>query len=170
MLAQEHPSNQLSDYVLDLLSPAERQRIDRHLARCARCRRELKQERSITQEVRQTLHVATRPSQPQLTKLMPPTPLVQRRKRFEPMLRPALAFSVVLVLFAMCLQIYKPSTRSIAPAHTATVIAATATYTPTSTTEFSAAQQKRVHADDQPASQSPPIGTPMAALFSFAHN
>lgn len=170
MLAQEHPSNKLSDYVLGLLSPAERQRIDRHLARCARCRQALKQERSMTREVRQTLHAATRPSPEQLTRLLPPASSVQRRRRFEAMLRPALAFSIVLVLFALSMQIDTPGARSSAPAPTATVVAATATNTPTSTTEAHAMRPAPVLLDEQPAWQSPPTGTPVAALFSFAHN
>lgn len=169
MLAHEHPSNQLSDYVLNLLSPAERRRVERHLASCDRCRNALQAERNLMRDVQKTLQIASRPSPARLGQLMPP-PAVTRRRRFEAMLRPALAFSVVVVLFVLSLQIYPPGTSNVAPPATATSLAATATSTPTSTTESTVQTEISYRIAQQSEAQLAARRTPLAALYSSVQN
>lgn len=169
MLVQEHPSGKLSDYVLDLLSPGERQHLERHLASCARCRQALREERTLLRDVRQTLDAASIPSSTRLNQLMPPVPKATRRRHFEIALRPALAFSVVVALFVLSLQIYMPGTNDAIPPPTATYLAATATSTPTTTVE-SRTQTEAPNRVTHSAAQSLTYGTPLAALYSSAHN
>ncbi len=170
MLVQEHPSKNLSDYVLDLLSPSERQRVERHLASCDRCRRALREERNLLRNVRQTLHLASSPSTTQLNQLMPPVPEASRRRRFGTVLRPALAASVVVALFVLSLQFYMPGTNGAVPAPTATHLAATATSTPTTTVESHAQSEAPNRLTSSSAAQSLAYRTPLAALYNSAHN
>lgn len=170
MLAQKHPSHKLSDYVLDLLSPAERQRVENHLARCTDCRRALNEERGLLRDVRQTIQIASGPSPARLSQLMPAPPTAARRHHFVTLLRPALAFSVVVALFVLSLQIYMPSTNGAALPPTATSLAATVTSTPTSTAEAGAEVGTALQDAGFSATQSPANRTPLAALYNSAHN
>lgn len=168
MLAQEHPLTQLSDYALDLLTVEERRQIDRHLQQCAVCMQRLSEERALVGDARKTLLAVSQPSPARLRQLAPAAP-VMRRRWFELHLRPVLAFAIVLLLFAVSLQLYGAAPPS-PSAETATTLAATATTTPTSTAEASP------HSAVSQSGQEPhlyvpyPVGTPMAALLAVGHN
>lgn len=101
---------------------------------------------------------------------MPAPPTAARRQRFETLLRPALAFSVVVALFALSLQIYLPGTNGVALPPTATSLAATVTSTPTSTAKAGAETGTTLQDADFAATQSPANRTPLAALYNSAHN
>ena len=171
MLAQQHPSAQLSDYVLDLLAPDERRRVDDHLERCTRCREIVQRERALARDVRNTLIAAGRPQPARLWQLMPPAAAAQRRNRFESILRPALALSLLLVLFVSSLQLYASGSNGMLNTATATTLAATATTTPTTTAEpLTGATDSAEHVEVRAIPSARPVGTPVAAFFIMAHN
>lgn len=167
MWAHEHPTIEISDYILDLLSPVERERLERHFARCADCRLALSQERALIRDVRQTVLAASRPSPARLRQLMSPPPTEQRRKRFEVVLRPVLVFSILLVLFAASLHQYAPNVHGVVPP-TATTLAATATTTPTST--VSSDSDRAVVGGDDEQLVFELAGTPVAGIYTDAHH
>jgi len=170
MVAHEHPVRLLSDYVLNLLAPGERRHVERHLQRCAHCRKLVQQERAMLNDVRQTLRLATQPPVARLSQLMPPPPRSHRHKRLEVLLRPAFAFGILLLLFVGGLHLYGPDPASVPVSVTSTSLAATATLTPTSTVE--PMQNDTVLLPEKNFVQSParPAGTPVVALFAIAHN
>ena len=171
MLAQQHPSGQLSDYVLDLLAPDERRRVDRHLERCAGCREAVRQERAIAHDVRSTLIKATRPQPARLAQLMPPVPAVRRRNRYGLFLRPALALSILLFLFVASLHLYSPGSNGMSNSATATTLAATATTTPTTTAEpHDDATDSANFVEVRALRSAQAIGTPVAAILMMAQN
>jgi len=63
-----------SDYVLDLLSPSERSRVESHLVSCLVCRQAVHREQRSGQQVRLALHRATQPDGARLGALMPAVP------------------------------------------------------------------------------------------------
>ncbi len=56
---QQHVNKILTDYVLELLPPAEHKAATLHIARCVSCRRAVVRERQIGLAVKQTLATAT---------------------------------------------------------------------------------------------------------------
>ncbi|MFQ5398954.1 MAG: anti-sigma factor family protein [Anaerolineae bacterium] len=71
---QPHVFIQVSDYVLGLLPPEERQQVEQHAAVCAQCRSEIGRERRMSRTVRAALSAATQPAPGRLAELMPPAP------------------------------------------------------------------------------------------------
>lgn len=164
MWTQDHPRAQLSDYVLELLPTDERQRVDRHLQHCTACQKIVLEERALASEARKALLAVAQPSPLRLRQLAPQPPS-GRQRSLQTFLRPALAYSLVLLLFVAGLQLYESS----AAERTATSIAATATYTPTSTLAPAADDAPTVKQHEGVRSPLQPAGTPVA-LLSFAHN
>jgi anti-sigma factor RsiW len=170
MLASEHPLNELSDYVLDLLAPEDRRRVASHVQRCEECREALRRERQLIHEVRDSLHVATRPAALRLGQLMPAPTAIGRRTRFEAMMRPALALSILLVLFLGSLQLYRPGSFGASTVATPTTLAATATVTPTGTFEPVRQETAPSGGGLVLAVSSFPVETPVAGLLPVARN
>lgn len=71
----QHFSTQISDYLLDLLPPPERQALESHLIDCPHCRQVVLSQQQLVQTIRGTLAVATRPGPGRIAQLMPPPPL-----------------------------------------------------------------------------------------------
>lgn len=155
----QHFSNQISDYLLNLLPAAEQQALESHLANCPHCRQAVLNQQQFVQTVRATLAVATRPGPGQLTRLMPPLPL-RRRPQLSLMRRSVagVALLVVLILGGLNWQMGYNHWRN--PA--VTVLAVTATHQPTSTATQTAGQE-----ENQPLAPTltpRPAGTPIANL------
>lgn len=69
-----HIEDQLTDYVLDLLSGEEKRAVARHVAACDECRRALQREREIGRLVHSVLKRTTAPKPGRLQSLMPTIP------------------------------------------------------------------------------------------------
>jgi hypothetical protein len=69
-----HIEEQLTDYVVDLLSGEEKRVVARHVAACEECRRAVQREREIGRLVHSALNSATTPKPARLQSLMPPVP------------------------------------------------------------------------------------------------
>ena len=132
-MTQEHVHELITEYVLDLLPPAQRQRVEQHVKLCEQCQRSLKAEQQIRRLLHSTLQKTTAPTPRRLRQLMPTSP-----HRTKPMWgfsrwhkRLAPAFMVFLLLLgSLGLQLAFPI--DAAPAFVNTVLAAdvTATITP----------------------------------------
>lgn len=73
----KHVTQQIPDYVLNLLPKRERRAVERHTAVCGQCQKALRTEREMGQRVRLTLHTVTQPANGRLAHLMPPIPKQQ---------------------------------------------------------------------------------------------
>jgi anti-sigma factor RsiW len=97
MIKQEHVQSLLADYVLELLTPAERLRVEEHTAACDSCRLTLQREKHLALMIGSTLHLAAQPGNNGLHAFMPqpPRPVrpVTRRQR---VLIPRIRFNAVL--------------------------------------------------------------------------
>lgn len=78
----KHVTQQLPDYVLNLLPQRERQTIEQHTAVCDPCQTSLKEERELGQMIRLTLQTATQPDNGRLAQLMPAIPQQKQRWSF----------------------------------------------------------------------------------------
>ena len=125
---------QLSDYILGLLTPGQENEMAQHLAGCAACRQRAHDEREIGTIVRETLQAATRPDPMQLRQLMPPVPQKKRSggiaANWTSRLAPALVLLVIIVSSLILTAQESKRSMSIFFASTAT---ATSTNTPTAT-------------------------------------
>jgi hypothetical protein len=125
---------QLSDYILGLLTPGQENEMAQHLAGCAACRQRAHDEREIGTIVRETLQAATRPDPMQLRQLMPPVPQKKRSggiaANWKSRLAPALVLLVIIVSSLILTAPESKRSMSIFFASTATV---TSTNTPTAT-------------------------------------
>ena len=83
-----HIKDNITDYVLDLLSAEERQVVAQHIASCDTCREAVQREREIGHLVHQTLSSVTKPEYNRLQSLMPPIP--KRRLPILALLMPRL--------------------------------------------------------------------------------
>lgn len=155
----QHFSNQISDYLLDLLPTAERQALEGHLAGCAHCRQAVLTQQQLVQTIRGTLVVATRPGPGRIAQLMPHPP-IHRRPSLKLMRRPlaAMVLLVVLGLAGLNWQMGYNQWRN--PA--VTVLAVTATHQPTSTATHTAGHEQ--NSPIEPAMTPRPAGTPIADL------
>jgi len=66
-----HIRRSLDRYLRHELPPAERQRVQQHLARCAACREALQHESRLTDDLRHLLRQKTTPKRGQLSRLLP---------------------------------------------------------------------------------------------------
>jgi anti-sigma factor RsiW len=133
-MTHQEISEQLSDYVLGLLTPGQADEMAQHLAGCATCRQRVYGEREVGLIVRETLHAATRPDSAQLHQLMPPIPQKKRpgeiSANWTVRLAPALVLLVIIVGGLILTAPESKRSMSIFFAATAT---ATSTNTPTAT-------------------------------------
>ncbi len=132
-MTQDHVHELIAEYVLDLLPPAQRQRVEQHVKSCEQCQRSLQTEQQIGLLLRSTLQKTTEPTPRRLRQLMPATPQptipLWGFSRWQKRLAPA--FMVFLLLLgSLGLQLVFPI--DAAPAFVNTVLAAdvTATVTP----------------------------------------
>jgi hypothetical protein len=121
-------TNQLQEYVLNLLPPAEREAVEQKAVRDEALRLALHQEREVGRLVRTTLQETTAPAYGRIPQLMPAIP------RQRPYLWPGLtwqrsvaALALVLVLFLGSAGLYQSRQAAITNA-TPTMMAATATF------------------------------------------
>lgn len=163
-------SELIADYVLDLLSPVERQRVEGHLVGCADCREAVLAERQIGQFVRGTVAMATRPGSTNLTCLMPTPPTTRRFPAFSfAQWRPVLAVCMLAVLFWGGLNMWS-NTNPAGWQEPATAMAVTATQVPTMTATHTVEEEQEaeptISADGM---LSPvPAGTPIAAVWDIS--
>jgi anti-sigma factor RsiW len=96
-MSDEHILPLLSDYVLDLLPPAGRRRVEYHAANCPACRAALHAERQIGEQVRGTLAATALVENGRLRQLQPAGH--PRQPLFRPQRQLALASLLCLLLF-----------------------------------------------------------------------
>lgn len=156
----------ITDYVLDLLSPPERQRVEGHLVTCVACREAVQAERQVGQLVRSSVAMATRPGSSHLARLMPAPPTLRRFPAFAPVAwRPLMAVCVLAILFLGGFNLFNGSGSSTWQ-EPATAMAVTATSYPTVTAT-------NVVSDDVPLVDGEvtlvpvPAGTPIASLLTL---
>ncbi len=179
----------LADYVLDLLGPAERARVERALRRDPALRQALRAERQIGADVRATIGRATQPPWAALQRRRPDPP----RSAFGPHYQRALAAACCLLLLflgALTWQSWSQTPLSGPPVAPPTALSATATMTRTpavtiSTTEAQDGGLTVTATEHQPAGpaattassngqnrhvipDSSPLATPIAALSTVA--
>lgn len=100
-LSCDHIQQNISDYVLDLLSAEEKQAIARHLAGCTACREASARERQIGRLVYQTLNTAAQPKFERLQSLMPARP--NRRTSILSLFTPYRQWAIASVLLVAML-------------------------------------------------------------------
>lgn len=126
----------VTDYILDLLPPAEKKAAEQLAQQDPLYRQAVEAERQIVSLVKETLQALPVPPASQLQRLMPPVPVKTTRPVawFDPWklwLKPVLVLGLLLVLFMGTFNL-----NGTAPA---TAVAATATTQPTLTTTLPAA-------------------------------
>ncbi len=128
-------TNQLQEYVLDLLPPVEREAVEQEAAQDEALRLILRRERKVGRLVRTTLQETTAPASGRIPQLMPAVP----RQRPYPWRgltwqRSVAALSLILVIFLGSAGLYQSRQAAITSA-TPTLMAVTATFTrePTAT-------------------------------------
>lgn len=164
MLAQQHPSALLSDYVLDLLPATKRKKIERHLAKCDTCLQQVRRERAMARTLRNTLRDTPAVAPQRLAELMPAPPQRQRPLSWKVLWRPALALSLFLVIFLGGMHVQRYPGGALAYP-SATVLSATATMTPTATVAGGTAEPAtELQAVPGEAPVARPAGTPVASL------
>lgn len=159
-MTQEHVHELIAEYVLDLLPPAQRQRVEQHVKLCEQCQRSLKAEQQIGLLLRSTLQKTTVPTPRRLRQLMPTAPQTTKPmwgfSRWQKRLAPA--FMVFLLLIgSLGLQLAFPI--DAAPAFVNTVLASdmTATITPEAGTAVLAANPSpQSQGTDQAVATQPP--------------
>ncbi len=172
MIESKKVSSQISDYILDLLSPVERKRVEEDAAKSTAYQTKLQQEREIEQLIRATLQQTPMPDRARLQQLMPPIPQQKRpfpffHNRWQKQL---LAVAVLAIFFIGSFSLYQSQQNPIYNS-SPTLTAATATFTnePTVTvaqtdtktaTSTAVASQPKIESNPTPAT----IATPIAAL------
>lgn len=163
MLARRHPFALLSDYVLDLLPAAERKLVERHLAECDACLRRVREERAMARAIRTTLRDTDVPSGSRLAELMPAPPADRRKLVWKGFWRPALALSLLFIIFLGTVQLQQGSGGALAYP-SPTMLSVTATATPTSTAgSADGAGQPAPETVPGATVGSRPAGTPVAS-------
>ena len=152
----------VTDYILDLLPPAEKKMAEQLTQQDPLYRQAVEAERQIGLLVKETLQALPMPTPAQLQRLMPPAPVKTGRSWawFDPFklwLKPVLVLGLLLVMFMGTFNL-----NGTAPA---TAVAATATTQPTLTTTLPAsptvALAPHVAVSLTPL---PPAATPIAQL------
>ena len=191
MMTHDDILRQIPDYVLGLLSAAQLNAVENHVAHCTACRQVVIRERKLGRLVRSTVEVAAEPDKARLRNLMPAIPRQRRSGLILPGWQKQLAPAVLILLlllggFMLNRMLPAGSVPSfVATAHAAT---ATSTYTPTATLaqsisasdrldHFSAVKQSAAvnalmpvpSADaDRPLETPDPLPTPVAAVRQAA--
>ena len=130
-----HCKDQVSDYVLGLLSSAEAARLERHARVCESCRAAVARERQLYSQIGATLAAVPEPTHARMMRLMPDPPTRRRAvSRSWQRAVTALALAVFLLIGGFGLRPIGTATVTASPS--ASLVAATATATtiaPTST-------------------------------------
>lgn len=172
MIESKKVSQQISDYVLDLLPPLERKQVEENAAKNKAYQNMLQQERQIGQMVRSTLQQTTIAENGRLRELMPAIPKKKTSNFFfgSTWQKQLVAIAVLAVFFLGSFSIYQSQQTPIYNG-LPTLTAATATFTnePTVTVakvENEAATSTAVASKPEAASSvtPAPIATPIAAL------
>lgn len=172
MIESKKVSQQITDYVLDLLPPVERKQVEENAAQNKAYQKMLHREREVGQLVRNSLQQTTMPDTARLRKLMPAIPKKKRPFHFfnSTWQRQLVAMAVFVFFFLGSFSIYQSQQNPIYNS-SPTLTAATATFTnePTATTmqeEEQMATSTAVANQAEPVKiETPkPIGTPIAAL------
>jgi hypothetical protein len=174
MMNEEHVLSLVADYTLDLLTPAERLRVEEHTSACEACHSALQLESHFALMIGHTLHLAAQPAAGRLQTLMPSTPprrASRSRRRSIPQLRVSSGswttrlapVTLMLALLASSLWLYlagpADSWRNQAPGYfVATEMAATATTAATATSPVTLS----------PSSPPSPTSSPSATLGEAA--
>lgn len=174
MIESKKVSQEISDYVLDLLSPADRKRVEENAARSAAYKAMLQRERQIEQMVRTTLHETTTPENGRLRQLMPQIPQQKRPFAFftSGWMQQMAAVAVLAIFILGGFSVYRSEQN---PIYTPTLMAATATFTnePTATvSEEKAATSTAVAIQPEQLNEvtPAPVATPIAALLLNSSN
>ena len=174
MIESKKVSQQITEYVLDLLSPPERKQVEENAAQNKAYQKMLQRERQVGQLVRTTLQQSTTPDAKRLRELMPAIP--QQKRPFNFFMvgwqKQFVAIAVLAVFFLSSFSIYQSQQSPIYDG-TPTLMAATATFTnePTATTAQEQEEEELVTSTAVAIQPQPekvatpaPSGTPIAAL------
>lgn len=132
----DHVKENLTDYVLGIVSDNEKREIALHLTGCPECQKALSEERRLGFLVRDAVSQATLPDSRQLQELMPPFPNKEKASLIGIKWQPRFAlvgllFILVLGAISLQTQIRQETWLGTSPATYPTVMSATDT--PTST-------------------------------------
>lgn len=157
----QHTHTLMTDYVLGLLPPDERRRVESHARRCNDCRLALQREQAIGPLLRGAVMEAARPAPGRLAAIRPPLPAPRSRpmplyRRLAPVSLMA-AMLVMALLFGSGRLAFSPALYAVpdTPTHTQT---ATYTHTPTATLA-------QAGAADPLGTASPSAAQPVAAAI-----
>lgn len=95
-----HVLNLIPDYVLELLPPAESDRVAHHLARCQECHQAMASERELSRSVQRTLRAVSAPDRAKLRQLIPASPARPKWTASQLFLSPGWAAVGLLLLVA----------------------------------------------------------------------
>jgi anti-sigma factor RsiW len=101
MIENNHILEQISDYVLNLLPEAEKQRLAHHVAGCGQCYQALLKERHMVRSMQSTIDAATKPDRDRLEHLRPAVPQRTARHHAFPIWQRQLAAIGVVILLLM---------------------------------------------------------------------
>ncbi len=177
MIESKKVSQEISDYVLDLLSPADRKQVEENAARSPAYKARLQRERHVEQLVHTTLHETTMPESGRLRQLMPEIPQQKRPFSFfsTGWAQQVIAVAALAIFILGGFSVYQSQQNPIYNS-TPTLTAATATFTnePTATTDDGEMAATSTAVAIQPAQQSDitpaPVATPIAALPPITSN
>ena len=177
MIESKKVSQEISDYVLDLLSPADRKQVEENAARSQEYQARLQRERQVEQLVRTTLHEATTPNAARLRQLMPEIPQQKRPFAFfsSGWAQQMVAVAALAIFILGGFSVYQSQQNPIYDS-TPTLTAATATFTnePTATTDDGEMAATSTAVAIHPAQQGDitpaPVATPIAALPPITSN
>jgi anti-sigma factor RsiW len=169
-----HISHQISDYVLGLLPPSEKQKLEQHAAECGECRHSLQAERQFTNTLHQTLATAATPHPTRLAKLRPATTTQPRWHWQIASVQAPLALIACFMLFIMMGSLMdnfrgNGNNPILLPAPSASSVVLTATAEPATSTATATSIAREMPAIfDKTTLTSTPNAypTPIAALFN----
>ena len=172
MMTHDDILRQIPDYVLGLLTPSQLSVVEQHVAHCTTCQQMLGRERKLSQLVRSTVNVATKPDTTHLRTLMPAIPKQRSAglglSGWQRQLAPAILI-ILLLLGGFMLNQMLPA--GSVPNFVATAYAATATstHTPTATVAQSLPEKLQINhisnsRDSKAQNAAVPIPSP-----SFGH-
>jgi anti-sigma factor RsiW len=138
MIETNKAPNLLTEYVLDLLPPAEKQRLAQQIGADPALRAQVQQERQVGQLVKQTVQQAGQVDNARLARLMPAVPRQKRPFWHNPAVQQAMRqVAMVAMMFILLLggwQWFNGSqTAVLSQTPTAIAVTATMTHTPTAT-------------------------------------
>lgn len=169
MIEANKKTTLLQEYVLDLLPPAEKQRLAQQIGHDPALMKQVQQERQVGQFVKNTLQQASAVENGRLAQLMPSIP--KGKRPFWPSFAPR-QLAMVAMLFVLLLggwQWFNSGQSALWTSPTAIAVTATMTHTPAATetqtvpTETAVANQTEPNPDIV-ITPAPPPPTPVAAV------